>query len=687
MFQVGVDMGGTFTDFIAQSPEGIKTVKIPSDKGNPIITVMEGLKILAHDFNLSSREFLSCIKSLVHGNTVAVNALIQRKGVKTALITTDGFNDALEMRRSKLDNQWNFFASPPEVLVPRHLRFNLKGRVDYSGREITALDLDNLKQIKDELKLLKVESVAVCLLFSFLNPAHEKCVKAYLEDMLPGVYISLSSEVAPKLGEYERTSTAVLDAYLTPKISHYLKELSSSLKEWGLNCGVKLVQNSGGVTSISLDNHFGVKGLFSGPAAGSSGARALSMELNQPDMVLIDMGGTSFDVSLIKGHSIKILSETSVEGYPLSLPAVDINSQGIGGGSIAKVDESLRLNVGPESAESFPGPACFDKGGEAPTITDAALLLGFIEEKSFGKGAIKIRKDLSLKTIKEKIADPLNISPHDAALAIYEVASAKMADAVSLMTLQKGFNPMDFALLAAGGASPIFAAKIARELGVRKIIIPAFGEVFCAQGMLKSKIKTDIAQSFIKSMSEISMGEINQVMSKLKKSADINLSQQGVAFEKREFRFYFGVRYSNQHHQLSLPFEGESLDKNSIRELRIKFNNLHEKYYGYKEPEDECVILDVRIEAGEKEDDIPFHTNNFSMESGAKYDEYRKVCWDKDLKIKDLPVYKFMNIKAQVIVSGPALIEKDYTTIFVSPDYKAYKDEGGNIIMDVKEVK
>nr|WP_243183177.1 hydantoinase/oxoprolinase family protein [Anaerosolibacter carboniphilus] len=680
-------MGGTFTDFIVLHQGDARTVKVPSNKNYPIATVINGLEGIAASYHLTLEEFLPRINRFVHGNTVAINALIQKRGVKTALIATAGFHDALEMRRSKLSNQWDFFAPIPPVLVPRYLRFNLKERIDYSGRVVEALDHKNLEEIVDALKAEKIESVAVCLLFSFLNSSHERLVKAYMEEMLPKVFVSLSSEVAPKLGEYERASTTVLNAYLTPLVSNYLNELTSILQGRGLMCNIQLVQNNGGLADITLAKQFGVKGLFSGPAAGSCGAQALARELEEPNLVLVDMGGTSFDVSLIKDHSIKIIPEAEVAGYPINLPLIDINSIGIGGGSIAAVDAGGQLGVGPDSAEAFPGPACYDRGGKEPTITDAAFILGFMKQNSFGGGSIEIKRELAFQAIKERVAIPLGIDVEAAAVAIYQIAAAKMVDAVHLMTVQKGYDPREFVLGAVGGASPLFAAQIAQDLGIKKVIIPAFGEVFCAQGMLQSHLKLDMVQSYIRDLKNINTYDVNDVLRQLKGKAQEQLIRQGVAPESSDFRFFFEMRYADQHHELSVPFTGEDLDARDIECLISKFHLLHEKHYGYAEPGQECSLINIRLEAWEKELSYPLKINNTSIIGQVPVPtEQRLICWHHDLIFHEVPVYQFSSLKAGFEIVGPALIEKAYTTIFVSPNFKAHADSNHNIILMEREV-
>ncbi len=687
MFQVGIDMGGTFTDLIVTNGNVNKAIKVPSDKANPITTVIRGLEKMAKSCNCTLEEFLPRIDRFVHGNTVAINTLLQKQGAKTALITTAGFRDVLEMRRSKLSNQWDFNAPRSSVLVPRYLRFTLKERVDYSGTVIQELDFNDLECIVQNLRAENVEAVAVCLLFSFLNPAHERLVKTYLEEKLPHVFVSISSEVAPKLGEYERASTTVLNAYLSPLVWEYLKNMETVLQDKGLNCNIQLVQNNGGLTDISLAKEFGVKGLFSGPAAGSSGAQSLAKNLEEPNLILVDMGGTSFDVSLIKDYNVRVIPDAEVGGYPVNLPLIDIQSMGIGGGSIASVDSSGKLQVGPKSAEAFPGPACYDRGGEEPTITDAALILGLIEARGFGDENMELNKECAIEAIKNKVATPLNINVEAAALAIYQIATAKMVDAVHLMTVQKGYDPRDFSLVAVGGAGSLFAANIAQELGVKKVIIPAFSEVFCAQGMLHSQIKLDVIQSYIRSLANLDTSEINIVLQQLYVRAQEQLVKQGVAHEFTQYELFFEMKYIDQHHQLSVPFQGREVNGNSIDYLINKFHLLHESFYGHSEPSQDCSLVNIRLEACEKGRPDYFWINKSSnTESISVFEKSRLICWNRDLIFREVPVHRPLNLKPGDEVKGPALIDKSYTTVFVSSNFKAFVDNNFNIILTAKEV-
>ncbi len=342
--------------------------------------------------------------------------------------------------------------------------------------------------------------------------------------------------------------------------------------------------------------------------------------------------------------------------------------------------------MGPDSTEAFPGPACYDRGGKEPTITDAALVLGFIKPNSFGGGSMEIKKELAIQAIKEKVAIPLKISVEGAAFAIYQIAGAKMVDAVHLMTIQKGYDPREFVIGAVGGASALFAAKIAQDLGVKKIVIPAFCEVFCAQGMLQSHLKQDIMLTYIQNMDKINLCEINGVLLELKGNAQGQMLKQGVTLENSDYRFFFEMRYTDQHHQLSVPFTGEKLDTNSIEHLINEFHLLHKKYYGYAEPGHECSLINIRMEAWEKELHSPFSiNNNTTIDQAPVPTEYRLICCTNDLTFKQIPVFHGLSLKAGAEIIGPALIEKVYTTIYVSSNFKAHADNSLNIILTAKE--
>ncbi len=393
------------------------------------------------------------------------------------------------------------------------------------------------------------------------------------------------------------------------------------------------------------------------------------------------MGGTSFDVSLVNDYVIKIMPEAVVEGYPINLPLVDIESVGIGGGSIASIGRGRMLSVGPQSAESYPGPACYNRGGNEPTITDAALILGFIEEGDFGGGTMKISKELAAKAIEEKISKSLHLSLEDGAYGIYQIALAKMVDAVHLMTIQKGHDPRDFTLCAVGGASPIFACNIAEEIGAKAAIIPANGEVFCAQGMLESQIKLDMVQSIVQQLAQVNFEDINSTLKSLKQDATSQLKAQGVLEKALAYKYLFEIRYEDQHHTLPVHFRGEELNECNVKELLDEFHKLHDKKYGYYEKNQECTLISIRLEMWEESLSKPSQIKRQATSVESLKPKYRKVCFEGKGTYSEIPVYKEKELSQNTVIIGPALIEKDYTSIFINPRFQGSLNEYGDFIL------
>ncbi|MEG1479004.1 MAG: hydantoinase/oxoprolinase family protein, partial [Clostridiales bacterium] len=435
-------------------------------------------------------------EQLPHGATLALKALLEKTGVKTALFTTEGFRDALEIRRSQLKNQWDLRALTPEVLVPRRLRLGIEGRVDYKGEEITPLNEDAVRKACLKCKTQGVEAIGVCFLFSFLNPNQEKRTAEIIKEELPNVFVSLSSDVAPRIREYERTATTVINAYLTPILADYLNIIKAELQKYGWNKPIHIMENSGGLRDVEAVSKLAVKTLLSGPGGGAVGNESLGKIIGKSHTVLADMGGTSFDIHVISDGKNSLVPQSELAGYPLSIPMIDISSIGAGGGSIAHVDMGGRILVGPNSAGSVPGPCCYNRGGEEATVTDALLVLGLVDEENFLGGRLPLSKEKAYGVMKDKIAAPLGVSVMEAAQIVYGIAAEMMADALRLVTMQKGNDPRIYSLLAAGGAFPLFAVGIMESLHMPEVLIPIQGPVFCAWGMLGASCRFDISRSF-----------------------------------------------------------------------------------------------------------------------------------------------------------------------------------------------
>jgi N-methylhydantoinase A len=681
MFEIAVDIGGTFADFVVKDEQGnTVTVKIASNKKDPKETMTRGLNELAQKFDLTLKGFISQTDKFIHGTTVGINALLQGQGAKTALITTAGFRDALELRRSQLSEQWNFGVNLPPVLVPRYLRIGLRERMDYKGMPIKPIDKSQIQEIADFLLGQEIESVAVCLLFACRNPAHEQEFKELLQPLLPNVFISLSSELSSQLGEYERTSTTVLNARLSPLLSNYLLDLSIQLQDLGLRAPISIAQNNGGLTDVFQAKRRAVHTLFSGPAGGVKGGWALATKLGIPELVVADMGGTSFDVSLIRLGKMEVTPRAEVAGYPVQVPMLDIHTVGAGGGSVAWLDDGGMLRVGPRSAGAKPGPACYGLGGVEPTITDAALVMGFIDAQDFLGGRMTLDIKQAYRVIEAKIAQPLGLSVPEAAYAIYKVALSLMIDAVYLMTIKKGYDPRLFSLAAVGGALPMFAAALAEGMGIRHVVIPELAPVFCAQGLHHAPFQVEVLRSIHERLAEEPDPNWKQVMIELKEQADSEMSRLGINENLSSYIWSADLKYPDQHHEITVELPSGLADLSVWKQSGQAFHEKHQKLYGYCQPEKSLILVNLRLIVREterinwekKEPSTFLRQTNYEMCSVYLQGEFQKV-----------KSYSWQNLRTGMNIKGPALIKKEFTSIVLENSCSANIDDYGNLLIDI----
>lgn len=676
MFRVAIDTGGTFTDLAAVNSEGhLIIIKTPTDRADPAAGILAGLKEMAAGWGLHLRDFLAGTEQIVHGTTLALNALLERRGVRTALLTTAGFRDALEIRRSRRPDQWDLRAPIPEVLVPRRLRLGIRERLNYRGEVIVPLDREQLAEVAALLSDQGVEALAVCFLFSFINPAHEVEAAAAIRELLPGVFITTSSDIAPRIREFERTSTTVLNAYLTPVLTGYLERLEGELRKFGWQKPLHLMLNSGGLSDTWAARECAVRTLLSGPAGGAGGGVLMSRALNRPNLVVADMGGTSFDVTLVTEGKSRLVPETEICGYPLSLPVTDIHSIGAGGGSIAAVDESGRLLVGPRSAGSYPGPACYGRGGTEPTVTDAALILGLLDHDRFLGGRLRLDPQLAREAVERYLAGPLGIGIEQAALAVFRVTAAKMADAVRLVTVRQGLDPRILTLVAAGGAFPLFAGLLAGELEMNEVLIPVQGPVFCAWGMLGALCQHDVVRSCLMSQPAWDYLKMNTLVSGMIGESDAELDRMGVPAAGRETAIILEMKYTDQHHEIAVGLNGTQFTPSSLQEINDAFHREHQRLYGYNEPDKPWEIVNVRVSCREqaKAAVLPALRAGKVLPPGN-----REIMLDSTGPTK-VDIYSSEHLPA--VIKGYALIEFPYTTLLVPAGFTASPDPRGFILM------
>ncbi|WP_373482992.1 hydantoinase/oxoprolinase family protein [Acetobacterium sp.] len=677
MIKIAIDTGGTFTDYtsvgcVGDQAEQRIALKNPTNHEHPAQGILAGLKELAVAWGTDLEKLLEETEKISLGTTLALNALLEKKGVKTALFTTEGFRDALEIRRAQLANQWDLAIENPMVLVPRRLRLGIEQRMDYQGVVIKALNEAAVRAACQKCREADVKAIAVCYLFSFLNPDHEKRTAEIIRAELPDVFVSLSSEVSPRIREYERTTTTVINAYCTPVLADYLKQVKKELAAFGWDKPVHIMKNSGGLSDSGALESFGVKTLLSGPAGGAVGNESLGKTLGRTHTVLADMGGTSFDLHVVSGGVNQLVPQTELDGYPLSIPMIDIRSIGAGGGSIAHVEAGGRVLIGPDSAGSIPGPACYNQGGENPTVTDALLVLGLINGDNFLGGKLPLSLDQAVKAIKEKVADPLNLSVTDAARIIYSITAEMMADALRLVTTQKGNDPRIYSLISAGGAFGLFAARIMESLQMPEALIPVQGPVFCSWGMLGAACRYDINQSILMEKRCWDAKRLNTMVAAMKTEGSAQLERLGVAKNRQHFDLMLEMRYVSQHHEISVPWTRGEFSPESVQDVERAFYHTHEAIYEYAEAKD-WEIIDLHLACSEcDQEHILFPTTTAitgvttKMVAGEVFNSHGEIT---------VPVYREGDLTERI--NGPALIDFVYTTLIVPNGFYCIQEDEG----------
>src|SRR5438093_8560155 len=497
MFNIGIDVGGTFTDFVvvrdADAPRYFKTHSTPHDPSEGVIT---GLRDVATAYDLTPEQLLAATALVIHGTTVATNTLVERKGARVGLLTTAGFRDLLEMREGMKEDRYNLRMTPVEPLVPRSLRLGVPERVRWNGEVATPLDEVAVDRALSEFEREGVEALAVCLLFSYMNPAHEQRIAELIRARVPGMYLSLSHEILPQIKEFDRLSTTVVNSYVGPVFGEYLRHLKERFAALAPLHDVLIMQSNGGVAPIDDARRLAVQAILSGPAGGVSGAACYGQQLGLAKIIGFDMGGTSTDISLIENGSPHLTTEKFEAGWKIAVPMIDMQTLGAGGGSIAQVDAGGILHVGPQSAGADPGPACYGKGGTHATVTDANLILGFVDPDNFLAGKARLDRHLAEQALHEHVATPLGLSTVEAAYGVHQVVSTTMAEGIRLLSVKRGVDPRDFALLAFGGPSGLHVSRVARHLQIHTVLIPTAAPVLSAYGMLNTDLQYPFSRPY-----------------------------------------------------------------------------------------------------------------------------------------------------------------------------------------------
>ncbi|MCA6098325.1 hydantoinase/oxoprolinase family protein [Bradyrhizobium australafricanum] len=660
MYTIGVDVGGTYTDLVATDQTG-RTVfaKSPSTPADQSIGVMAGLEELARRLGVTRAAMLAATDRLVHGTTVATNALLERKGAKVALLTTEGHRDVVEMREGLKPDRYDLRTPPPEPLVPRERRFGVRERLKADGSAAVALDATALGDVVAEVKRSGANSVAVCFLHAYLNPAHELAAVEQLAKELPDVSVSRSSDVLPQIKEYERASTTIVNAYVEPTVRRYLTNLERSLHEAGFAGSLFVVLSHGGMAPVEEASRLAAGTVLSGPAGGISGSRRCADLLGIPDLVPFDMGGTSTDISLIADGQASLSADGMLAGQRIALRSLDIASIAAGGGSIASVDGGRTLRVGPESAGSVPGPACYGNGGMAATVTDANVVLGYLDAAAFMGGARPLDRVAS-ETAVDQIAAALELSRIEAAAGIYKMINLKMADGIRLMTLRRGVDPRKFALLSFGGAAGMHAAEVARELEIKRIIVPTVASVLSAWGMLTSDLRYEVSRTHY-GTGRISADEVRALFAGLEAQAAGRLRdwfKDDIATERSA-----EMRYGEQVFEIDVPLGDLDLGAaDLVTQIEERFHRRHEELYTYASRGQEVVFVNARVAAVGK---VARGGSDAGKASSAApcAPRGKRQAWFGAWR--EVPVYALDDLRPGHSLAGPAIIEAETTTVLV----------------------
>ena len=677
-FLVGVDVGGTFIDVMVSGGGRRLVRKTLSDPADLAGALLAGLDLVGAELGLSVNELLVRTERIVHGSTIATNALLTRNGARTALLTTAGFRDVLNMRRGMRTDLYEPKQAPPDPLVPRQRIHPVTERIDSDGAVLEALDESSVEKAVVEIRRAGVESVAVGFVFAFANDRHERAAAALLRDALPEAHVSLSSEVLPEVRLYERLSTTAVNAYVTPVLAAYLEALERRLADNGFHGRLLVMQSSGGVMGLDPATRFGVRSILSGPAAGPVAGLWYTGLHGISNAITTDMGGTSFDVCLAERGEVEVTKETEISGHRIALPMVAVHTIGAGGGSVVSVDGRGLLRVGPESAGSTPGPVCYGRGGDRPTVTDADLLIGYLGAERFWGGRLRLDEDAAREAFRRRVAEPLGMDVVRAAFGAYQVVNANMVDAIREVSVRRGHDPRRFVLVAAGGAGPIHACAIARELDIGLVLVPREASVLCAAGQLLSDLRHDLVKSCVTSLDRLDRGAVQGQFRELRKTAEEALLAEGVPRDRIAVSSAADVRYVGQFSEVEVPVPETGWTEAAVSS---EFHRIHESLNGYSMPDAAAEIVNLRVVARGPSDAQPLPDPGGT--AGTALTGRRRAFFEDGFR--EVPVYDGHGLTSGEDVAGPAIVEQETTTVVVPPEHRLTCDAFGNYLVYPKE--
>jgi N-methylhydantoinase A len=677
--RLGVDVGGTFTDVALwdDASHRLSVFKLATVPHDPAEGILSGILVITERERIAPSE----LHFVAHGTTVATNALLEGKGARTALITTRGFRDLLEIARQKRPHLYDLQADKTAPLVPRDLRLELRERLLADGSVLDTLRGEEVDEALATLGGVDPEAIAVCFLYSFLDPTHERQVAARIRERLPGCYVSLSSEVSPEFREYERLATTVLNAYLGPLIGRYVGRFGENVRALGVPRAPYINQSNGGIISVSTAVRHPVRTLLSGPSAGVMGAAWVARQAGYESLITFDMGGTSTDVARVEGGQPILTRERTINGQPVRIPALEIESVGAGGGSIAWVDSGGALKVGPESAGAHPGPACYGRGSRQATVTDANVVLGRLNATHLLDGRMPLHLDLATLAV-EELATRLALSPLDTARGILSVVQTNMLGAIRVVSVRKGYDPRAYTMVAFGGAGPLHAGALARDLGIRQVLIPAVPGIVCALGLLVEPLRLDLVRTRVGLLDALTVDDLDSPFGEMEREADDWLELESVPPARRRRRRAFDMRYLGQNFELTVPEPPGPL---GLGALRSAFEREHERVYGYAASDEPVQVVAFRLTALGEIDGVTFPASpeTANLEPDEACIGQRPVYFDEKAGFVRTAVYRRERLSSGHRLIGPAVVEQMDSTTLILPGQQARVDQWANLLITV----
>ncbi len=662
-FRIGIDVGGTFTDLVAVDEAGrLVLAKTPTTPEDPSRGVVAGLELLAGEIGQDLSAVLARTERLVHGTTVATNALVERKGARVGLLTTEGHRDVLEMREGLKDDRYNLRVPPPVPLVPRALRIGVRERMRSDGTVAVPLGRASLGAGIRALRRQRVDAVAICYLHAYQNRHHELETRRAVAAQLPDAYVSVSSEVLPQIKEYERICTTVVNAYVGPALARYLEALARRLAERGYRRDVLVMQSHGGVGTIADSVRLAAGAILSGPAGGIAGGRHCARLLREGDLITFDMGGTSSDIALLEAGEPPLTGDKAVAGHKVALPSLDIHTLGAGGGSIARVDSGGILHVGPESAGAVPGPACYGKGGAAATVTDANLVLGLLDAGNFLGGRSRLDRDAAQGAV-ERLARRLGCSAVEAADGVHRVVTTNMAEGVRIVSVRRGVDPRRFTLLAFGGAAGLHVTRIARQLDIGRVVVPQVAAALSAWGMLATDLRYELVRTHVGEIHRIGAAALRRLFADMEAEGKARLERamSGPMVVRRSAE----MRYGEQIFEIPVPLDGVEMGApDLIDQVVDRFQRRHEVLYTYSAPDQDIVLVNARVAVVGMLPETPVAASVPARALGGA-SRARRVYMGGWM---DVPVYEWDRLAPGAEIAGPAIVESSTTTVVARAD-------------------